>query len=246
MSLTRWERMTQWPLIGVACLFLVAYAWSTIDVGLPATAGALCNAMVTTSWVIFAADYLVRLLLAPRRWIFVRSNLLDLAAVALPALRPLRLLRLFALVGVVHRTIGASLRGRVAIYVGGATSFVIFLAALAVLDAERSAPDASIITIDDALWWAMTTVTTVGYGDLYPVTIAGRFVAVALMLCGIALLGTVTASLASWFLDRVREVEEHSQNATRRDVALLTQEVMALRRELAAERDPTFREDSST
>jgi len=238
--------MTQWPLIAVACLFLVAYAWPTIDVGLPPTAGALCGTVVTVSWVVFAVDYLVRLVLAPRRWIFVRSNLLDLAAVALPALRPLRLLRLIALVGVVHRTIGTSLRGRVAIYVGGATTFVIFLAALAALDAERGAPDASITTMGDALWWAMTTVTTVGYGDLYPVTTAGRFVAAALMLCGIALLGTVTASLASWLLDRVREVEEHSQNATRKDVALLTEEVRALRRELAAQRSSTVQDDRPT
>jgi len=237
--------MTQWPLIAVACLFLAAYAWPTIDVGLPSRAGAVCGTVVTTSWVIFAADYIVRLVLAPRRWVFIRSNLLDLAAVALPALRPLRLLRLIALVGVVHRTIGTSLRGRVAIYVGGTTSFVIFLAALAVLDAERGAPDASITTMGDALWWAMTTVTTVGYGDLYPVTTAGRFVAAALMLCGIALLGTVTASLASWLLDRVREVEEHSQNATRRDVAILTEEVRALRRELAAQHAFTVQDDSS-
>ena len=54
------------------------------------------------------------------------------------------------------------------------------------------------------------------------------------MLAGIALLGIVTASLASWLLDKVREVEEHAQAATRADMATLTAEVRALRAELAA------------
>lgn len=66
--------------------------------------------------------------------------------------------------------------------------------------------------------WAMTTVTTVGYGDRFPVTETGRFVAGGLMLAGIALLGVVTASLASWLIERVAEVEEESQAATRGDV----------------------------
>ncbi len=79
----------------------------------------------------------------------------------------------------------------------------------------------------------MTTVTTVGYGDRFPVTTEGRFIAGGLMLAGIALLGIVTASLASWLLDRVREVEEESQGTTRADIDALTAEVRALRSELA-------------
>lgn len=79
----------------------------------------------------------------------------------------------------------------------------------------------------------MTTVTTVGYGDRFPVTTSGRFVAAGLMLAGIALLGIVTASLATWLIDRIRQVEEESEAATRRDVAALTSEVRALRDEIA-------------
>ena len=79
----------------------------------------------------------------------------------------------------------------------------------------------------------MTTVTTVGYGDRFPVTEAGRFVAGGLMLAGMALLGVVTASLASWLIERVTEVEEESQAATRRDVVALTEQVSAMREEIA-------------
>jgi hypothetical protein len=69
------------------------------------------------------------------------------------------------------------------------------------IDAERDAPDASIAIMGDALWWA---ITTVGYGDRYPTTTTGRAIAVELMMAGIALLGVVTATLASWLVDRYR------------------------------------------
>ncbi len=116
------------------------------------------------------------------------------------------------------------------------------VAALAALDAERGADGGNINSFGDALWWAMTTVTTVGYGDQFPVTPTGRFVAAGLMLAGIALLGVVTASLASWLIDRVAEVEEESQAATRRDVHELAEEVLALRREVARLTDGAVRE----
>jgi voltage-gated potassium channel len=91
----------------------------------------------------------------------------------------------------------------VLIYVGGAVALSVGLGALAVLDAEQDAPGANITTFGDALWWASTTVTTVGYGDRYPVTTEGRLVAVGLMLAGIGLVGAVTASVTAWILGRV-------------------------------------------
>lgn len=96
---------------------------------------------------------------------------------------------------------------RVVVYVAGTVAPVGFVAAVAVLDAERDAWDASITTFGDALWWTVTTITTVGCGDRYPVTTEGRIVAGALMVGGIALLGVVTASIASWFVQTVRATE---------------------------------------
>ncbi len=66
------------------------------------------------------------------------------------------------------------------------------------LDAERHAENASITTFRDALWWTLTTMSTVGYGDRYPVTAEGRLVAGLLMVGGIALLGVITGTIASW------------------------------------------------
>jgi voltage-gated potassium channel len=95
---------------------------------------------------------------------------------------------------------------------------VLFIGSLAILDVERGRPGANIETFGDALWWSASTVTTVGYGDQFPVTTAGRMLAIVVMLCGIALIGVVTATFASWLHDKVQEVEEASQAAPRRDI----------------------------
>jgi voltage-gated potassium channel len=102
---------------------------------------------------------------------------------------------------------------------------------VAEVDAERGEPGSNISDdFGDALWWAATTMTTVGYGDHFPVSTTGRVVAVGLMIGGIALLGVVTATFASWLLDRVRELEEETQAAIRHDVADLRREITELRR----------------
>jgi voltage-gated potassium channel len=234
-----WEKLADWPLTITAVLFLVAYAAPILDTGLADPLPAIFQLLTWAAWALFVIDYTARLALSHERRAFVRGNVLDLAVIALPLLRPLRLLRLVKLLSVLNRHAGGSLRGRVAVYVAGATVLVLFVASLAVLDAERGAKSATITTFGDALWWAMTTVTTVGYGDRYPITAEGRFIAGGLMLAGIALLGIVTASLASWLVDKVREVEEQVQAATLADIQELTAEVRALRAELV-ECDPAI------
>lgn len=228
----RWEDRADWPLTITAVLFLVGYAVPILRPDLSSPWPTVCQVVVWAAWALFVVDYVARLALSRDRVAFVHDNLLDLAVVALPMLRPLRLLRLVALLSILNRATGGSVRGRVVVYVAGATSLVLFIGSLAVLEAERGVKGATITTFGDALWWAVTTVTTVGYGDRYPVTDQGRFVAGGLMLAGIALLGIVTASFASWLLDKVRQVEEHAQAATRADVAALAVEVRALRQAL--------------
>ena len=225
----RWEQRAEWPLLAAALLFLAAYAAPIIEPDLPDDSVRTASWVVTATWALFAVDYLVRLALSTRRWRFVRRHPLDLAVVALPLLRPLRLLRLLTLLSFVNRRARSSLRGRVITYVAGLTTLVLLLASLAVLDAERGREGANIADFGDALWWSATTVTTVGYGDRFPVTGTGRLIAVALMLAGIALLGVVTAAFASWLIERVAEVAEVEQAATRQDLEALTAEVSALR-----------------
>ncbi|MFY9636240.1 MAG: ion channel [Cellulosimicrobium cellulans] len=241
MTQQRYRDLAEWPLMGTALVFLAAYAWQVVGRVEGSGAGWLETVMWLT-WGIFALDYAANLWLAEdrRRWFL--WNLHELLIVALPFFRPLRLLRLVTLLSVLHRTVGETLRGRVVTYVAGSAALLVFVGALAVLDVEQSAPDAKILTFGDAVWWAVTTITTVGYGDMYPVTPIGRMVAAALMMSGIAVLGVVTASIASWLVQRVEEsteaAAESAEEPVRAELADLVSEIAALRRELAELKDP--------
>ena len=148
----RWEKRPEWPLTVAAILFLLAYAWPILDLELSPEWHTVCDLVSWATWALFIVDYIARLFLSRHRWRFVRSHLLDLVVLALPLLRTLRLLRLIPLLAILNRA-GVSLRGRVATYVGGASLMLLFVAALAALDAEREAPDANIATYGDAVWW---------------------------------------------------------------------------------------------
>jgi voltage-gated potassium channel len=203
MTLERWERLWEIPLIGLALAFLVAYAWPILDPRLDRDVTTFLTTLSWTVWAVFALDFTARLWLAEDRRGYAVRHWYDVALIAVPLLRPLRLLRLLALARILSRTATRTLVGRTTLYVVGTAIAAVGLGALAILDAEQGADDANIVTIGDALWWAATTVTTVGYGDRFPVTTEGRFVALALMLVGIALIGSVTAAVAAWFISQV-------------------------------------------
>jgi voltage-gated potassium channel len=214
MTQARWQQLTNWPLTISALVFLVAYAWEVIA-GLQGARADVCDAIIWITWAIFVVDYLVNFALSTTRWRWFYTHLLDLLIVALPALRPLRLLRLITVLVLLHRTAGTKFRGRVVIYTATAGVLLVFVAALATLDAERGAPGATITTFGNALWWAFVTITTVGDSAFSPITITGRLVSAGLMLGGIALLGVVTATFVSWIVERVAQREEADQAATR-------------------------------
>jgi voltage-gated potassium channel len=227
-ALDRWQTRSEIPLTVAALAFLAAYAIPIAEPDVSDTVRRACDVVVLVTWAGFAVDYAVRLGLARDRRRFVRRNLLDLAVIALPLLRPLRLLRLVAVLSVLNRAGVHSLRGRVVLYLTAGTGLILTAAALAVTDAEQGIDGAPVSNLGDGFWWAVTTMTTVGYGDTYPVTTTGRVVGFALMLGGIALLGTVTATLASWLVDRVAEENEAEQAATRAQVDALAAEVRRL------------------
>ncbi|WP_337062605.1 potassium channel family protein [Kineococcus sp. G2] len=219
----------------VAGLWLVAYALPVLQPELPGAVRTACHVVRTGVWAAFGVDYLLRLSLSGHRLRFFVTHPLDLLLLLLPMLQPLRLLRIVTVLRLLNQRAGTRLRGRVGLYVTASTILIGFSAACAVLEAERPAPGATITTFGEALWWVVTTITTVGYGDFAPVTTTGRVVAVGLMLSGIALVGVVTGSLASWFLDEVRDSSGQDAEATRADVAELAAEVRRLREQLAAQ-----------
>ncbi|WP_082374091.1 potassium channel family protein [Nocardia sp. NRRL S-836] len=229
--LQRWESRVEWPLTVLAVLFLVVYAVQVLDdhvfLHVP------LEVVLWLIWAVFAADYVIRFKLAVDKAQFLKSHLFDLAAVVLPMVRQLRVLRLITVLTLLNKKFQHRIRQRVSIYVAGVTALVAFCASLAVLDAERHADNASITTFGDALWWTLTTMSTVGYGDRYPVTVEGRLVAGLLMVGGIALLGVITGTIASWLVEKLRGVEE-AELETVRELRGLRAEIAELRAELEA------------
>lgn len=226
-QLERWEHRLEWPLAVTALVFLAAYS---IEVLAQPRGWALTIVLAVewATWVAFTVDYLVRLWMADDRKRWFLRHLVDLGIVVLPFVRSLRLLRVVVLISALQVAVGTAIRGRVIIYTVSGAVLLVYAASLTVLEAERPYPDAHIQHFGDALWWSITTITTVGYGDLYPVSTSGRIIAALLMIGGISLVGSITATLASWIVQRVAEEDEANQTATARQVEELRVEVSQL------------------
>jgi voltage-gated potassium channel len=217
-NLQRWERYAEWPLAAAALLFLGLFSVQV----LARPQGREAYVLWLVSWIVwglFIVDYVVRLYLASNRWHWFVRHLLDFGIVALPLVRP-------------QRAIGNAFRGRIVVYTVSGVLLLIYTSSLAVFDKERFLPGATINSFGKALWWSITTVTTVGYGDVYPVTNTGRIIAVLLMIGGISLVGVVTAALASWIIERVSEEETVIQTATAAHIEELRGEIRELSEEL--------------
>ncbi|MDL5155080.1 potassium channel family protein [Actinomycetospora termitidis] len=226
-----WERRTDVPLTIVGLAYLVVYAVQVLAFRGSDPGWFALDVVLWVIWGVFVVDFVGRLVLARRKWRFIGRHPFDLLVVAAPFFRFLRLLRLVAVVSSLARVLRDDFRGRVGSYLLVSVSLIGFVAALAVYEVERDAPEASITSFGEAVWWVLTTITTVGYGDRYPVTTEGRFVAAGLMLGGIAILGTVTAAIATWFLEQVgaRDASEALHPAGPTETELLIAEVRALR-----------------
>lgn len=212
-ALTTWEARTQHPLDLLAILFLIALFTRWLLDGRPAESWVRHMSVYLgyAVWVAFAVDYLVRLRLSARRHEFVRTHKLDLLMVLLPFLRILR-------VGIIIvKSVRQISTQRIAASMVGIAIGVVGVGALVVWRYESVAPNGNIHTVGDSIWWAIVTTTTVGYGNEYPVTLPGQMVATAIMIIGIGLIGTVSASVASWFVARRNDAVAAETAATGAD-----------------------------
>jgi voltage-gated potassium channel len=151
-------------------------------------------------WFLFLCDLVFRFLKRESLTKFFQSSWLEILALLLPFARSLRAFRLLLALRALA-FIKSKRRHTAVFWLSTTIPFTWYLGALAMLDSERDVPGATIVTLDKALWWSITTITTVGYGDLYPVTFEGRIIAVALMISGISLFSAGAGVLASWILE---------------------------------------------
>lgn len=233
-AIERWSNVSPAFLQTMGIIFLAGYAIPIINPNLSDAALSLCRWTLIVIWFFFAFDYFARISIADDKRKFVRSNVLDLAAVALPFLPLLRAIRALAAVTVMSRRSRGTRSQEVTTSVVTLAFATWFVAGLAVTDAERHIEGANIQGVGDGWWWAITTMSTVGYGDTFPISTQGRIVGTALMVMGVALLGTITASIASNFnLSHQQELANPKPSSKSNDLTSVQTELDALKKRMA-------------
>ena len=171
--------------------------------------------------VFFLYEFGVRFYQAESKWQFMKWGWIDLIS-SIPSFayfRPGRALRLFRILRILraYRSVRILIRRLFAKRAKGAFSTVVTFAflimifsSIAVLQVEDS-PESNIKTAEDALWWSFVTLTTVGYGDRYPVTTEGRLIAAVVMVTGMGIFATFTGFVASWFSEEREEEREERE-----------------------------------
>ena len=168
--------------------------------------------------VFFLFEFCLRFYQARSKWGFMKWGWIDLiySIPALPFLRAGRALRLIRLLRIMRafRSTKHLIRYVFESRVKGTFTVVSIIAVLMILFSSiailqvEDQPNSNIKSAEDALWWSYVTITTVGYGDKYPVTTEGRLIAAVLMTVGVGLFGTFTGFLASWFVAERKKSEE--------------------------------------
>ena len=227
-ALERIKQITEIPLL-ILAVAMVPLIVVPLTVNLSDSAEDALLACDWFIWGVFAATYVTRLALSRHRLRFVRQEWAELLIVVIPFLRPLRLLRsvrvlrtlrLVRLVGVVGEVAkkGKRLLVRHRLHYAVLVGIVIVVASAAIITVVERNDSPNIRTFGDGLWWAVTTITTVGYGDTYPVTDAGRAIAMFLMVMGIAFFGIITANIAAFFIEQSEGPEPSASTSPASDV----------------------------
>lgn len=227
--LERYLARTTTPMIIIAFVYLLIYSAQVVWVGASNSQKQALDVVGVALYMVFLLDFALRIYFSENRLRYILRNPIDLVVIVLPAARSLRVLRVFAALRVLVERGQRVNAGTAWLSLMLAVCLLVYVAALAVLDAERGAPDATITSLPDALWWGFVTVTTVGYGDEFPVTGLGQVTAVFLMLVGIGLLGSVTATVASWIADRFKQEEDVEQLAILKELQAIREELAVLR-----------------
>ena len=200
MTLSLLQKKMALPTLILSLIYTASFVYPIYWYPVDSVTKLACTILNYTVWVVFAFDYLIQIKLAPNKQNYFKAHIFELILVVVPFFRPLRALRALVF------TTQASVRSRkslvksIPVVMSGAALIMIVIMGAAILEIERHAPGANIHTPMDALWWGMVTITTIGYGDKYPVTTEGRLVAGILIIFGVAMISSITASFAAWIL----------------------------------------------
>ena len=192
----------------LAVAFLFAFSYPAFNETISDSTNRYLNLIQWACWFAFALDLTYGIWKADSKKDYLKRHPLELASVLLPFLRPLRLMRVISFGSLALQKVAIGRQFAITVKVAVSAVFISYIAAVQITISERSVEGSNIKTFSDGLWWAVTTVTTVGYGDRYPTTTEGRFLAVLLMITGISLVGVITASVAAWFVKLSQDESE--------------------------------------
>lgn len=195
-------RYAELPMLALSIAFLVILVLPYV-VEVPTTWGDVLGISEWMIWAIFAAELTTMTYLAQSRRRYLRDNWTDVVIVIVPFLRPLRVLRLMRILGVVphvgrHAALFLRRRGLYKVLAVALVLIPVCAGSATIAERDSGGP---IHDFGDGLWWALSTTTTVGSADTFPVTTEGKGVAVFLMVMGVTLMGIITASLAAFLVE---------------------------------------------
>ena len=189
----------------LALIYLAAFSFPAFVMEVSVETQNLLEIIQWASWSLFAIDLIIGIWKSNNKKAYLKSHPLEILSVALPFLRPLRLLRVVSFGALVIQKIAVGKQIAITVKVFLFSILIAYIAAVQITITERGVEGSNIKSFGDGLWWAVTTVTTVGYGDRFPTTSVGRVLAVGLMLVGISLMGVITATVAAWFVKMSQE-----------------------------------------
>ena len=194
------KRLWSETLTVLALSFLVAFSYPAFDSSVSPSQQSLIDTVQWICWLAFALDLIYGLWKATSKKDYLKHHPLEVASVLLPFLRPLRLVRVISFGGLAIQKVAIGRQFAITLKVILTALFIAYISAVQITITERVVESSNIKDFGDGLWWAITTVTTVGYGDYFPTTTEGKFIAVMLMVMGVSLVGVITASVAAWFV----------------------------------------------
>ena len=195
----RIEKATQVPMVVLAVAFLTVLLAPEL-VQLDEAGSNTVEGILWFIWALFAFELIARTALAPDRLHYLRTHFLDVLTVLVPVLRPLLILSLIAAGARFWAEARTAMRKQPLSFVTVSGVVAIAASSVGVYLFERRG-EGPIQTIEDAIWWSFVTISTVGYGDMYPKSAGGRGIAVLLMLVGVTLFGLITARIAAVFVE---------------------------------------------
>ena len=208
MELEKYKNLAFWPITIASLGFLFIFCSTNFHTSLANKYEELFSILSYFIWIMFILDYLLMFTFSEAKLQFVKSHWVHLIVVFLPFLRILRLALIIFLMTNLFGNLKNRILVSVPVYASITATLFILLASASVFDAEYLVDESNIKTIEDSIWWSVVTIFTVGYGDRYPVTSEGRLIGAGLMIAGIAIVGSVTATLAAWIISQIRSNEK--------------------------------------